>query len=367
MAYVTSTAVRLENAYQAAAKEPLDIDIEQARLVFLSDLHRGRGDGADDFARCERNCSAALEHYYAEGYRLFVLGDAEELWEVAEEEWDSIYDTHRATFDIEQRFVNEQRYHRVFGNHDLAWVSQDTVNKYLTRWIGVQEVPEALQLRLTRGNAALGEFYLVHGHQGEFFSDGLRGVAEFVIRNIWRTIQNATKIRTTRWRNVTTLEGRDNDIYFDWAVTKQGVVSVMGHTHRMGFEEVGSSAFAKRVERILVKHQAYAQNVAQLDLKLHHQKMFEVWAERFSRALVPGSVQCFRPSFFNTGCGCFDEEQVTAIEVDGENMKMVAWNTEGEKTTRVEIAVAPISKVFELVSAPAADIDWRAVSLVAVE
>ena len=49
-------------------------------MVF-SDHHKGIGDPADDFRRCEHAYTTALGYYLVAGYKLFVLGDAEELWE----------------------------------------------------------------------------------------------------------------------------------------------------------------------------------------------------------------------------------------------------------------------------------------------
>ena len=58
-----------------------DIELSDLRAVVFSDHHRGVGDGADDFRRCEPAYCAALGWYLEQGYELWLLGDVEELWE----------------------------------------------------------------------------------------------------------------------------------------------------------------------------------------------------------------------------------------------------------------------------------------------
>ena len=69
----------LDAAYKRAEERPFDPATE--RIAIFSDHHKGVGDPADDFRRCEHAYAAALGYYLEAGYRLFVLGDAEELWE----------------------------------------------------------------------------------------------------------------------------------------------------------------------------------------------------------------------------------------------------------------------------------------------
>ena len=78
-AYRTRIARGLTEAHERAGRR--DIELADLRAVVFSDHHRGVGDGADDFRRCEPAYCAALGWYLEQGYELWLLGDVEELWE----------------------------------------------------------------------------------------------------------------------------------------------------------------------------------------------------------------------------------------------------------------------------------------------
>jgi hypothetical protein len=59
----------------------VDFDPAKDKFIILSDQHKGARDGADIFARAEKNYVAALEYYYKNHFFYINLGDSEELWE----------------------------------------------------------------------------------------------------------------------------------------------------------------------------------------------------------------------------------------------------------------------------------------------
>src|SRR4051812_38198715 len=78
--YLAGIKRRLDPLFSSATKETYDPSRD--RIIVFSDHHRGVGDGADDFRHCEAAYTAALAFYLERDYRLLLLGDAEELWEV---------------------------------------------------------------------------------------------------------------------------------------------------------------------------------------------------------------------------------------------------------------------------------------------
>ncbi len=69
---------RIDTAYRSARRIPID---NTARIVIISDCHRGSGNWADDFARNQNAYYAALSAYYRQGFTYIELGDGDELWE----------------------------------------------------------------------------------------------------------------------------------------------------------------------------------------------------------------------------------------------------------------------------------------------
>jgi hypothetical protein len=70
---ITRTIRKISTALDAAYQRALEqekaegervLELRNARLVILSDQHKGNRDGADDFRVCESAYNAALAYYY---------------------------------------------------------------------------------------------------------------------------------------------------------------------------------------------------------------------------------------------------------------------------------------------------------------
>ncbi|HAR95736.1 MAG TPA: serine/threonine protein phosphatase, partial [Deltaproteobacteria bacterium] len=87
------------------------------KLIVMSDMHRGDGTGADDFAHNSLIFRCALEYYLEKGFTYIELGDAEELWE--NDNFDQIYITHTAVYELLAKFHDpdpeKTRYLKVWG------------------------------------------------------------------------------------------------------------------------------------------------------------------------------------------------------------------------------------------------------------
>ena len=90
------------------------------KIIIFSDQHKGAKNKADDFAVCEQAYVAALDYYFKEGFAFINLGDGEELWE------NNIFQVkkhNKHSFEKEKLFVQQKRFIKIFGNHDLYWAN----------------------------------------------------------------------------------------------------------------------------------------------------------------------------------------------------------------------------------------------------
>ena len=69
-----SYQARLEQAFASAPVLSVD---DHSRIVLMSDCHRGNGTMADDFAKNQSICHAALSFYHRLGYTYIELGDGD--------------------------------------------------------------------------------------------------------------------------------------------------------------------------------------------------------------------------------------------------------------------------------------------------
>jgi UDP-2,3-diacylglucosamine pyrophosphatase LpxH len=321
-------AAGMTRAFDDPATEEQDLDLDSARLIVFSDLHKGAYDGSDDFRRSERAYRAALGFYLDEGYTLVTLGDVEELWKYTPQE---VLDAYRDVLELEGEFHRRERYLRFWGNHDDLWSHRDAVSKHLQRFYPGIKVREALKLRVISEGVELGLIFLVHGHQGTLDSERFAWFSKLVVRHIWRPMQRRFGFSATTPATDWNLRQRHEGAMFAWARAQPAKpLMIAGHTHRPIF---GASRPPKpdlrpleEIERDLreaQQHPGDRDRIATLHAELE-------WTKADVRRAEP-PIPIRPPCYFNTGCCCFPDGDVTGIEIADGRIRLVRWPTDDEK------------------------------------
>ena len=305
------------------------------KLIIMSDMHRGDGSGADDFAQNSLIYRCALEHYLEGGFTYVELGDAEELWE--NDNFDQIYITHTPVYELLAKFHDpdpaKTRYLKVWGNHDLYWKDNEAV--YRTLFPGI-EIHEGIFLAAPKGRgcgasrdeaqetgAGNGEgagggcgrsaegggaILLIHGHQADPKCCGeIAAVSKFFVHHFWPDLQRCGIKDPTRAALNPGLCNEVDKRLHEWANhNDQGIAAIIaGHTHRAVFENLS------------LTEQRYLESKVKTDgVKINHQP---------------------DESYYNTG-SCVHPLCVTGIEITLENgpcLRLVKWGqaTEGHALT----------------------------------
>ncbi|HEV2076065.1 MAG TPA: metallophosphoesterase [Thermoleophilaceae bacterium] len=335
----------LRGAFSRA--ETVEVELPDLRLVILSDLHRGARDGADDFAACEENHSAALGYYLEADYRLLVLGDAEELWECRPEE---VLREYEHNLRLEARFLPD-RYERFWGNHDDPWRHRGEVERHLQSLLPGLRVREALKLRLMGGPPGL--LFLAHGHQGTLWSDHLAFLSRFAVRYPWRWLQRILRFRSVTPATDFRLRHDHERAMLEWASAQRpGLVLITGHTHRPVFLHPRSrpepDRSSGRIKGELEEARAGGTDpeaVAMLRAELELARAAELRSGEGHRRLpVRGGPPCY----FNTGACSFADGTVTGIELAEEEIRLVRWQTgHEERPERRILERQPLAEVLE--------------------
>jgi UDP-2,3-diacylglucosamine pyrophosphatase LpxH len=178
---------------------------ESFKGIFISDLHMGIGDDADDFRPNSEICFWVLKRYHAEGFRIFLLGDGYELWE--NPSYKAIGRAYPELCNLLKSWAD-----RLSGNHDQELL-----------------LPQAYVLRYKKTGRRI---LILHGHQGNFFCDEGYPLGRFFVRYIWRNLQLiGFKDPTTalKEKNPKKHEGT-REAFHDWAFSRKETV-IFGHTH----------------------------------------------------------------------------------------------------------------------------------------
>jgi hypothetical protein len=345
----------LSTAYhKPGAIEPAEIG--DLKLVVFSDHHKGMRDDADDFWRCEAAYNAALGYYLEAGYRLVVLGDAEELWESRPEEVVGREPTYPRTLELEGSFAREGRYTRIWGNHDDDWAKDDAA---LRRALGIAgaglSVRESLRLDLERGDGGTQRIFLVHGHQGTLESQLIAPVSKVFVRYGWSRIQRRIRRPWNTPARDHALRGRHNEAMADWASSQsEPVVLVAGHTHQpvfRGRDRRGPNIeeLERRREELRASPTGDGDKIALMSARIEAERVLQD-----PKIATPdlAAVRMSAPFYFNTGCCSFGDGGITGIEIADEHIRLVRWPWPyGEQeASRQVLDQEPLEDVFAAVA-----------------
>jgi predicted phosphodiesterase len=283
----------------------------QDKFIILSDQHKGSRNYADDFALSEKSYLAALQYYHQHQYHYVNLGDSEELWKNSVGQ---VIQHNKATFDLEKQFLQNQAFIKIYGNHDLYWDNSPLAGLVLQQLYGVSlKVYEGVVLQTHVNNKPL-SIYLTHGHQGDLQSDG-NWLSKWFVANIWGRLQDYLAINPNTPATNDSLKTKHNQIMYEWSSRQSNLLLITGHTHQPVFK---SLTHLEHLYIELEKAQAAGNTEAIESLQAEVAKHVLKGEAKFS---FPG----YRPSYFNTGCCCYSDGDITGIEITEGCMRLVKW------------------------------------------
>jgi hypothetical protein len=292
----------------------LSFPAEQIKVIILSDQHRGARDGSDDFAICEPCYLAALDHYNREAFYFINLGDCEELWENT---IFGIMKHNEAVFDREKQFIARNAYCKVFGNHDLFWDNDPLAAVYLKKIYGTAiPIFAGTVIRVSLPAGGHFDIFCTHGHQGDRQSDG-NAFSKWFVSYVWGPLQRLLEINTNNPSTNDNLKTLHNMYMYDWSAAQRNVLLITGHTHQPVFNSM------THLERLYFKlesarHAGHEEAVRQIEAEIPRRKR--------EYDFVNHSFRNMRPSYFNSGCCCFDDGTITGIEIDSGFIRLVKWS-----------------------------------------
>lgn len=323
----------LDELYTIIQQQPgkkgllLSLDPLQDNWIIFSDMHKGARDGADDFAGAEKNYLSALEYYNQQGFGLVALGDSEELWENSLR---AVKKYNTVTFDAEKKFLQRDKFIKIFGNHDLFWDNDPLAAWHLKHIYGQPvSIYEGLIFLIKENLPPPGaklqtlklqtlKLFLTHGHQGDAQSDG-NWLSKFFVANIWAPLQAYLRINpnTPAWdAEKKTLH---NDIMYEWSSQKVDTWLITGHTHQPVF---GSLTHLERLYRNFQEAQAADNDEVLQNIRQEIRKR----EKEFTAVSV--DYMHLNPTYYNSGCCCYSDGDITGIEIAGGEIRLVKWSEE---------------------------------------
>ena len=269
----------------------LEADFTSQKFIILSDHHKGNKDFSDDFANNEPNYLAALDYYYQNKYTYINLGDAEELWKFSPEQ---VISKNITSLKAEEKFNAGGLYYKTFGNHDLIWKNKlDVAIWFKNIFSNSLTVWEGMLLKTKIVNKTL-SIFLTHGHQGDKMSDN-NSFSTWLVSHIWRPLQRYLQLNVNTPAKDFVLRDKHNIMMYEWSSHRENLLLITGHTHKPVF---ASGLYSDHPNNTIP------------DAKISA-------ASKKSK---------LKPSYFNSGCCCYNDGDITGIEIGDGNISLIKWH-----------------------------------------
>ena len=306
---------------QPKSKKGLTISFSKAdSFIIFSDQHKGAKNGSDMFQLAEKNYISALDYYNKLGCYFINLGDCEELWANG---IDEVKKADHASFKTEKQFLERKSYLKIYGNHDLYWDNDPLAGMTLKEIYG-QHIPiyEGCILQTKIGKRAL-RIFMTHGHQGDLQSDG-NWFSKWFISNIWAPLDNYLRINVNTPANNDQLKTLHNSMMADWSARHTDTLLITGHTHQPVFQSL------THLERLYFQlFEARKRSDEQQTAEIEQQIVL-----RIAKGDAEPDLSKTKPYYFNTGCCCFDDGDITGIEIADHQISLVRWKYDAENISR---------------------------------
>jgi predicted phosphodiesterase len=296
-------------------------DVHQ-RIIIFSDQHRGTRNGSDDFRICEKTYLTALEYYNQENFYFINLGDCEELWENT---MFGIAKFNEAVYALEKRFILRDAYCKVFGNHDLFWDNDPLAPAWLRKVYGKTiRIFTGVLIRAELASHAYLDVFCTHGHQGDKQSDG-NVFSKWFVSYIWGPLQNLLEININSPSANNNLKTLHNMYMYDWSAAQVDTLLITGHTHQPVFNSLTHlERLYKRLQKARTLNNADA--IEKIEAEIPRRKR--------EYDFINQSFDKMKPTYFNSGCCCFDDGTITGIEICDGFIRLIKWSLTNGKPER---------------------------------
>jgi hypothetical protein len=154
---------------------------------------------------------------------------------------------------------------------------------------------------------------MTHGHQGDLQSDG-NWFSKWFVSTIWGPLQSYLRINPNTPAYNNQLKTDHNRIMYEWSSERENMLLITGHTHQPVFRSLTqleilyiSLENAKKANDT-IKIAAVEKKITDLHIK-GTQPDFNGYLD----------------TYFNTGCCCFDDGDITGIEISEGYIRLIKW------------------------------------------
>lgn len=207
-----------------------NINIDSEKIVFISDMHLGTGDNADETINVQHLIFHALTKYNEEGYKVVLLGDTFELAE--NHDIEKIKNAHDDIMWILSEINNKGNLIVVRGNHDYM-LNSKMLSKRISQYDG-KEIDFLTNVPIVDSVLVGDKIIALHGNQ--FFKRYSCWINKIIVKlgSFWKKWQLFFKdyhiAEYTGWQEAD--ECQKSFSVYGLTIDK---FIIIGHTHKCNF------------------------------------------------------------------------------------------------------------------------------------
>jgi hypothetical protein len=157
---------------------------------------------------------------------------------------------------------------------------------------------------------------------------------------LWAPLQAYLRINPNTAAYNTEKKTLHNEIMYEWSAQQKKTLLITGHTHQPVFT---SLTYIERLYKELQKAKLnnHLTTIAELEKEIRKRE------NEFSAVSV--DYLTMKPSYFNTGCCCFVDGDITGIEIADGDIRLIKWELENESPQRKvleEISLDDLVNIF---------------------
>ena len=236
---------RLKKAYNQAKIINYD---DSSKFVIMSDLHRGQGGNNDNFTQNKNLFLGAMNYYYENGFTYIEAGDGDELWE--NRHIDKIISANCDVFCIIAKFYKKKRFHMLYGNHDIVKHKKKFQQRNFSAFYNECMMKDMCLLPdvdiaggiVLRHKKTKREIFITHGHQGSILNDILWPLARFLVRYVWKPLEQIGFIEPKYSQGPVADIKKLNNKLSQFSKYENKIL-ICGHTHKPRFPKPEESSY----------------------------------------------------------------------------------------------------------------------------
>jgi hypothetical protein len=125
---------------------------------------------------------------------------------------------------------------------------------------------------------------------------------------------------------------------YEWSAQQKDLLLITGHTHQPAFESL------THIER-LYRQLLFARQVKDEGMIESLQK--EIAFRKFEYTNVSEDYLKLKPTYFNSGCCCFSDGDITGIEIAEGSLRLIKWSAKKNIPERIILEETPLEELLE--------------------